>query len=97
MQTASISELKASASEYLSKVKAGEEVLLTDRGTPFAKIVRLRRSELPADVRMAQLEYRGLAKVGNDTLPPDFWQKRRPKDENGLSLSSLLEEREEGR
>ena len=30
MKTASVSELKASLSEYLSKVKAGEEVLVTD-------------------------------------------------------------------
>lgn len=37
MQTADVSELKASTSEYLAKVKSGEEILITDRGMPIAK------------------------------------------------------------
>ena len=39
MKTAAVSKLKASISEYLLKVKAGEEVIVTDRGKPIAKIV----------------------------------------------------------
>jgi prevent-host-death family protein len=39
METAAISKLKASLSEYLSKVKAGEKVLVTERGKPIAKII----------------------------------------------------------
>jgi prevent-host-death family protein len=97
MQAASISELKTSASEYLLKVKAGEEILLTDRGNPFAKIIRIRRSELPADVHMAQLEQRGLASVGKMSLPADFLSSPRPHDRDGLALKALFEEREEGR
>jgi hypothetical protein len=31
MKTASVSKLKASLSEYLKRVKAGEEVLVTER------------------------------------------------------------------
>ncbi len=97
MQAASISELKTSASEYLSKVKAGAEILLTDRGNPFAKIIRLHRSELPADIYMAQLEQRGLARVGKSALPADFLSMPRPLDREGLALKALLEEREDGR
>jgi len=32
MKTAAVSELKARLSEYLNQVKAGMEVLITDRG-----------------------------------------------------------------
>lgn len=97
MQKASVSELKASASEYLKKVKAGEEVLITDRGKPIAKIIPLRRSELAADARMAQLELAGLAKVGTGKLPADFWLTPRLRDKEGSVLAALIAEREEGR
>jgi prevent-host-death family protein len=97
MQRASVSELKASASEYLLRVKAGEEVLITDRGKPVAKIIPLRRSELAADARMAQLELAGLAKIGTGKLPADFWLVPCPLDKEGAALAALIAEREEGR
>lgn len=97
MQKASVSELKASASEYLMRVKAGEEVLLTDRGKPIAKIIPLRNSELAADYRMAQLELAGLARVGKGKLPADFWNSARLRDNEGAVLAALIAEREEGR
>ena len=37
MRTATVSKLKASLSEYLRQVKAGEEVLVTERGRPIAR------------------------------------------------------------
>jgi len=46
MKTAAVSELKALLSKYLSKVKAGEEVVVTDRGRPIAKIVPIKRAEM---------------------------------------------------
>jgi prevent-host-death family protein len=64
MRKASVSDLKASVSEYLARVKAGEEVLVTDRGKPIAKIIPLRRNESEAGLKMAQLEVAGLARVG---------------------------------
>jgi len=97
MQKASVSELKASASEYLKMVKAGEEVLLTDRGRPIAKIIPLRRSDIVADSRLTQLELAGLARVGTGKLPADFWLSPRNEDKVGAVLASLIAEREEGR
>ena len=47
MQTAAVSELKASLSEYLGRVKAGEDILVTDRGVPVAKLVPLKRERVP--------------------------------------------------
>lgn len=44
MRSAAISRLKASLSEYIDVVKAGEELLVTDRGKPVARSCRSRRS-----------------------------------------------------
>ena len=41
MQTVPVAKLKATLSEFLAKVKAGEEVIVTERGKPIAKIVPL--------------------------------------------------------
>ena len=38
---AGVAQLKAGLSRYLERVKAGHEVLVTDRGQPVAKIVRV--------------------------------------------------------
>ncbi|MFH0813400.1 MAG: type II toxin-antitoxin system prevent-host-death family antitoxin [Pseudomonadota bacterium] len=96
MTTAAVSELKARLSEYLNKVKAGAEVLITDRGKPVARIVPVRRSK---DVResLVKMEKQGLIKLGSGRLPKDFWTMPRPDDPQGLVLRALLEERGEGR
>ena len=43
MNTASVSKLKATLSEFLALVKTGEEVIVTERGKPIAKIVPIPR------------------------------------------------------
>lgn len=97
MKTAAVSKLKASISEYLSKVKAGEEVIVTDRGKPIAKIVPLKRDEIKIPSHLLTLERAGLVKIGTGKLPSDFWDINRPKDKKGLALATLLKEREKGR
>jgi prevent-host-death family protein len=97
MQTAAVSELKASASAFLKRVKAGEEILVTDRGTPIAKIIPLRPGNSPSDNSISNLELKGLARVGKGCLPDDFWNAPRPRDERCAALGALLAEREEGR
>ena len=74
MKTAAVSKLKASLSEYLLKVKAGEEVIVTDRGKPIAKIVPLKRSETAIPSHLLTLEKAGLARIGRGKLPEDFWK-----------------------
>lgn len=96
MKTATVSKLKASLSEYLRQVKAGEEVLVTERGRPIAKLTPAAVSPLlPQD--LAELEKQGIIKIGTGKLPKNFWSLPRPKDPKGLVLKSLLQEREEGR
>ena len=40
-----IRELKAKLSEYLTRAQAGEEVVVTDRGRPVARIVAVRAAD----------------------------------------------------
>lgn len=96
MRSARVSELKASLSAYLARVKRGEEVVVTERGKPIAKLVPLDAAELDKASRLASLERAGVIRRGSAKLPPDFWKRARPADPAGQSLAFLLADREEG-
>lgn len=97
MKAAAVSELKASLSKFLAAVKGGEEVIVTDRGKPIAKLVPMTRDEQERPPHLLTLERAGLAKIGTGGLPPDFWDLPRPKDPRNRALKALLKEREESR
>jgi len=97
MTTAAVSELKALLSKYLSKVKSGEEVIVTDRGKPVAKIVPINRTDVDIPPHLLSLERAGLARIGKSRLSSAFWALPRPKDKKGSALKALLSDREEGR
>jgi prevent-host-death family protein len=78
------------------RVKAGDEVIVTERGKPIAKLVPIAQSEaIPEHLR--EMEKQGLISVGTGKLPKGFWNLPRPKDPKGLVLKAVLEEREDGR
>ena len=97
MTTAAVSELKALLSKYLTKVKAGEEVVVTDRGKPIAKIVPIKRSDQDLSPQLMMLERAGLARIGTGALTDAFWRLPRPRDKKGAALKALLREREDSR
>jgi len=92
MKTATVSKLKASLSEYLGQVKAGEEVLVTERGRPIAKLTPAASSAILPQ-HLDELEKQGVVKIGTGKLPKNFWALPRPKDPKGLVGKSLLQER----
>ncbi|MBI3028226.1 MAG: type II toxin-antitoxin system prevent-host-death family antitoxin [Candidatus Rokubacteria bacterium] len=95
MKTTTVSKLKASLSEYLRRVKAGEEVLVTERGRPIAKLAPMIPSPaLPEE--LVEMEKQGLIRMGSGKLPKGFWDLPRPKDPKGLIAKAVLQEREEG-
>ena len=63
MKSAAISKLKATLSEYITFVKAGEEVLVTERGKPVAKIVPVKGIQ-KNDAKRMDLVRRGILKPG---------------------------------
>jgi prevent-host-death family protein len=95
MQTAAVSEIKASLSEYLGKVKAGEDIMITERGRPIARIIPLRRDQQAG--QLEHLEKKGLVKIGSGGLPDELWSISRPLDSGAAGLAALLEERDGGR
>lgn len=97
MKSAAVSKLKASLSEYLARVKAGEEVIVTERGKPIAKLVPLGRDQAEVPPHLLELARAGLVRLGSGKLPKGFWKMPRPKDPRGAVLKALLEERESGR
>ncbi len=96
MKTAAVSKLKAYLSDYLNQVKAGVEVLITDRGKPVARLVPIARLEATREA-LTRMEKQGLIKLGSGRLPKDFWTMPRAEDPQGLVLKALLEDREAGR
>ena len=93
MVVTTIATLKASLSELLAGVKAGEEVVVTDRGRPVARIVPYVSggAELDGLVRSGQV------RRSRGPLPPGFWAQPGPGDPEGRLLGALLEEREANR
>ena len=97
MKTAAVSKLKASLSEYLARVKAGEEVIVTERGKPIAKIVPLSRGQAEVPAHLLELARAGLIRLGSGKFPKGFWRMPHPADPTGAVLKALIEERESGR
>jgi prevent-host-death family protein len=95
MKTASVAELKARLSEFLAVARNGEDVIVTDRGKPVARLTGLSGS-LHLTERLEVAIRRGVLRPPAGQLPADFWKRPRPQDPEGRSLRAILEEREEG-
>ena len=95
-----MAQLKARLSEYLARVKAGEEVLVTDRGWPVARLIPVEAGDVPDNeaelARLRAMEREGLVRLGSGRLPEGFFEKERLADPEGLLREAALEEREEG-
>jgi prevent-host-death family protein len=95
MKTTAIANLKAQLSRYLRLVKTGEEILITERDVPVAKLVPV--GDHGADVEsLRDLERQGLLKVGSGRLPKNFWKLPRGKDPSAAVRRLAGEERERG-
>ena len=98
MRRVAISELKARLSEYLKVVRAGEEVIVTDRGKPVARIASMSGPE-ETESRLWMLVRTGQVR------PPDveggidleLIAALRPRVPGAGVVDALLEERREGR
>lgn len=91
MTQAGVAQLKARLSEYLAHVRAGAEVVVTDRGRPVAKLVPVDSGEL------GELERRGIARAGPMKLPAGFLEEQRTRVEGQDVTDALVEERRTGR
>ena len=97
MKSAAVAELKANLSKYLAQVKAGEQVLVTDRGVPVAKLVSVDSRNQELSGHLQDLEKAGLAIIGSGKIPKRFWDWKRPLDKKGRAVKSIIEERSKER
>lgn len=96
MKTVGVAKLKANLSRYLNQAKSGQEVVVTERGLPVAKLVPLRAAER-LDSRRTRLAKAGLLQLGSGRIPAFLFKPPKgPRAGTGV-LRALLEERDEGR
>lgn len=96
MQTVGVAKLKANLSRYLDQAKSGQEVVVTERGVPVAKLVPLRAAE-SRDSRRERLARAGLLQLGSGRIPRALLKPPKGPRVGDSVLEALLEERREGR
>ena len=99
MRTASVSETKAKLSALLDLVKAGEEVTITDRGRPVARLVPATGGSKSDDeaARLQRLERAGLIRRPKETLDVEAFLAEPKIDLGGGVVEQLIEDRRSGR
>lgn len=94
MKTITLSEAKATLSEQIRHVRAGEVVIITNRGRPVA---RLSPVDEPSSLSsLDHLVAAGLVRRGAAALPPGFWDLEMPVDAEATVRDAVREERESG-
>jgi prevent-host-death family protein len=97
MRTATITQAKNGLSALIDRVKAGESIVILDRGRPVARLEPIVRYG-DAEGRIERLERAGLIKRGVAAPPVDLILQPGPKVPPGVSLVDyIIEERREGR
>ncbi len=98
MRVATITEAKNRLSALLDIVKAGETVVIVDRGIPVARLESAVATD-DTDGRLARLERQGLVRRRGSGMVPDWILRTAPPVGRGQRsiVDTLLEERREGR
>ncbi len=97
MKTATITEAKNGLSALIDRVRAGETVILLDRGVPVARLEPVTTLVDPVG-RIRRLERSGALRAGDGSSPLAVLQTSPPPLTSGTSaVAALLEERRAGR
>ena len=100
MKTATISETKNSLSALLDRVRAGESLLITDRGRPVARVEPVASAEHPGpdQGRLARLERAGIVRRARHSRLDEIVRVAPPAATGGADIvAALLSERRSGR
>jgi prevent-host-death family protein len=97
MEGVGVAKLKARLSHYLEQVRAGHEIVVTDRGVPVAKLVPLATAET-RDSRRHRLARAGRLQLGPGRVDRSLLRAPAGDAREGQGvLAALLAERETGR
>ncbi len=97
MKTATITEAKNGLSALIDRVKAGESVVITDRGVPVA-VLEPAPGRVDLEDRLAGLERRGLVRRGKGGPPlEEILRTPPPRVDGDVDIvAMLIEERRTG-
>lgn len=96
MKRATITEAKNGLSALIDQVKAGESILITDRGVPVARLAPATTAATADDGRIERLVRAGLATRGTGNYT-EFLRRPLVETVDGSSVVELvLEERASG-
>jgi len=97
LKTATITEAKNRLSALLDQVRAGQTVVILDRGVPVARLEPIATDREQVG-RIERLERAGIVRRGSAAPPVELIGTPGPRLRNGASaLEALLEERRSGR
>ena len=97
MKTATITEAKNGLSALIDQVRAGESILILDRGLPVARLEPVAAHPAPTG-RLRRLERAGAIRVGSAPPPLDLLRApAAPLAPGASAVQVLLEERRSGR
>jgi prevent-host-death family protein len=95
MKTTNIAELKNRLSSFLADVKRGEEILISERNKPIAKIVPLHNTSDFSAEELA-LAAAGVLRLPEESeVPESFLKEKRPALKSETAINAILEERDE--
>lgn len=98
VQTASLTEAKNQFSALIDRVRAGESVLILDRGIPVARLESVIPLDEGDDGRLARLQRAGAVRAAREKVPLQLILRDPPQPRRGGSVvEALLEERRAGR
>jgi prevent-host-death family protein len=98
MKVVTVTDAKNRLSAVLDQVRAGETVVITDRGVPVARLEPMASAPDDAEGRIARLERLGLLRRAATVIRErDALEGRRPKLRRGASaVRAVLDERAAG-
>lgn len=93
MHVVSTRDIRARLSELLRRVRQGEQVVVTERGRPIARLVAI-----PAHTtdRLSGLAADGVVRLGSGVFPASLLAEPGPADPGGLVRAALVAGRDEG-
>lgn len=97
MKTATITEVKNGLSALIDQVRAGESILITDRGLAVARLEPVTTRPDPTG-RLRRLERAGIIRMGGAASPLDRLRRPAPSLPAGASaVRAVIDERRSGR
>ncbi len=94
MRTVNVTELQTNLIAWLERVRAGEEVLVSDLDRPIARLLPV---EISDEVEAVELEMAaaGLVRLPTEELPESFWEMEAPVVATEDIVAAVRAERDE--